>query len=494
MRGKIVAVSTAVVMIASLTRGYAADMDGIVTKAPPAPSSPAAPALCTNISDFFLTDCQLSAYGVRLYGTVDMGYGYQTNTAPFNGNYSSGIAYQLGKFSNRAMWALSPDALSSSNVGISVREPLAAGWSFIGQLQTGFNPYSLSITNAQQSLLDNRGVPTAQQTANADSSYSGQIYNQLGYAGITNDTYGTLTVFRQTSLMADGVQAYDPMGVSNAFSALGYSGVASGGGSGENSKYTSSVKYRVNIGGLHWGAEALLGGYDWGNGARAAYQGNVGGEKHVGPGVLSLDVIGGYTRDGVSESLTGTNNNTLSASLFDNRNIMALARYTVDRLKLYAGYEWISYSPPSDPITVGGFTNIAGDFICANCTNINGTTINNVAYSASNGTKDKIQQFMWVGAKYAATDSLELAVAYYHNMQNTYASSTANILNCAKSLESESYCSGSTDVASILADWQFAAKWDTYIGMTYSAANGGSSSGYLARNDLGTTAGVRFRF
>ena len=37
---------------------------------------------------------------------------------------------------------------------------------------------------------------------------------------------------------------------------------------------------------------------------------------------------------------------------------MLLAKYVTSPLKLYAGYEWIQFAPPSDPQT--GFTNIAG--------------------------------------------------------------------------------------------------------------------------------------
>ena len=56
----------------------AADLDTLVTKAPVAPPSSQA---CTSIQDFFLTACQLSWYGVRFYGTVDVGFGYQTHGA-----------------------------------------------------------------------------------------------------------------------------------------------------------------------------------------------------------------------------------------------------------------------------------------------------------------------------------------------------------------------------------------------------------------------------
>jgi len=37
-------------------------------------------------------------------------------------------------------------------------------------------------------------------------------------------------------------------------------------------------------------------------------------------------------------------------------------------------------------------------------------------------------------------------------------------------------------------------KWDAYIGTMYSAAFGGIANGDISRNNLATTAGVRFRF
>jgi hypothetical protein len=63
----------------------AADYDVMPTKAPlltKAPPLAAAPATCTGVYDFFLSACQLSWYGVRFYGTIDVGYGYQTHGAP----------------------------------------------------------------------------------------------------------------------------------------------------------------------------------------------------------------------------------------------------------------------------------------------------------------------------------------------------------------------------------------------------------------------------
>ena len=42
--------------------------------------------------------------------------------------------------------------------------------------------------------------------------------------------------------------------------------------------------------------------------------------------------------------------------------------------------------------------------------------------------------------------------------------------------------------------WRFLPKWDAYIGTFFSQLNGGLDNGYLSRNNLATTAGVRFRF
>jgi hypothetical protein len=94
-------------------------------------------------------------------------------------------------------------------------------------------------------------------------------------------------------------------------------------------------------------------------------------------------------------------------------------------------------------------------------------------------------------SKYGITRDLDFVGAYYHYIQNTY----VNGVNCSNSAAAgNSRCQGWYDVYSFVIDWRFLPKWDAYIGTMYSAAFAGFANGDISRNNLATTAGVRFRF
>lgn len=311
----------------------AADIDNIVTKAPVVTKGPPPPASCSSFQDFILSSCQLSWYGVRFYGTIDVGFGYQTHGAPFDGNFVTGASYFLQKMNRTAMWGLAPNGLSQSNIGVQIKEPLAPGWSFIAQLEAGFDPYSLRFASSPTSEFNNIGVPVNLQTTNGDSSRAGQFYNSAGFAGISSDTYGTLTVFRQNALTLDGVLAYDPMAGSYAFSPIGFSGTVAGGGDTENAKYSTAVKYRVNIGDFRAAALWQFGGYDLNNGSQSAWEAQLGGDIHnLGPGILSLDAIVGYNKDAVNLGLAGAATNAHGGAYRDD----AAAGHDRDDLQQHA--------------------------------------------------------------------------------------------------------------------------------------------------------------
>jgi len=207
-----------------------------------------------------------------------------------------------------------------------------------------------------------------------------------------------------------------------------------------------------------------------------------------------LDAIYSHVRDAVSIGLAGNPlgpagnplppflPQVLTATISDDTSVMALARYTNGPLKLFGGYEWIQFAPPSNP--QAAFTDISGDALCIGCAAINNTNIVNTTFAAH----DKILQVFWTGAKYAVTDKLDVIGAYYHYDQNNFGAG-APCNTAAKAT-----CSGTFDAVSFAVDWRFAAKFDAYAGLMFSQVNNGLANGYLNRNTIDPTVGLRFRF
>jgi predicted porin len=489
----------AVTGIAWTADAWAADI--IPTKAPPA-TVESAPTVCTDAWSFIASKCQLAWQGITVYGTIDMGAGWQSHGAPLDPLSAVSASYLIQKQNNAPLWTLAPNALTNSTIGIKGIEPIGGNISVVFDLDAGFDPYSFRFSNGAGSVAENAGLPQNQQLAWSDSSRAGQWYNGQGYIGVSSPTYGALTIFRQNSLTLDAVYAYDPFSASYAFSPIGFQGIACGGGNTENCRNSTSLKYRVDVGYVRAAVLWQFGGYAQNNASNGAYQFQVGADIPTwDQGVLSLDAIYSHVRDSVSLSLAPGSINangmptppflpqTLTATISDNTAMMLVAKYTAGPLKLYAGYEGIRYAPPSDPQTA--FTSIAGSFICQGCDAFNNTTINNTAFGV-NGLGDKIFQVMWTGAKYGVTNELDVIGAYYHYIQNSYFGTANGSPPCSGSEHPQ--CAGTFDAISVAIDWRFAAKWDVYIGAMFSQVNGGLANGFLQRNNIDPTAGLRFRF
>lgn len=492
------------ILLAAVGSSWAADVRAadMPVKAQPA-AADSTPKPCTTFEDFITTNCQLTWHGITVYGTLDAGVGWQSHGAPLSPWSAAGASYLIQRMNRSPMFGLAPNALSQSFVGIKGTEPIGNGFSFVFDWNAGFDPYSLRFANGPHSLFVDHGIPLNQQDANADSSRAGQWYNNIGYVGISSPTYGTLTVFRQNSLTNDGVLAYDPLGGSYAFSPIGFQGITCGVGDTEDCRYSTSAKYRLNIGQFRVAGLWQFGGYAQNNAANGAYQLQVGGDvPHLANGTLSVDAIFSYVRDAVSASLAGVPTNaagvpiapflpqTFTATISNDSSVMLLGKYANGPLTVYGGYEWIRFAAPSDP--QAAFTDISGDFVCLGCAVINGTNINNTAFEA-NGLGTRILQSMWTGAKYAINKDLDVMGGYYHYIQNSFFGTVAaGPIYCAD--RSHSQCAGTFDAVSFAIDWRFAPKWDTYFGVMFSQETGGLANGYLTRNNIDPTVGLRFRF
>lgn len=498
------AASVAFILISGAGGTFAADLNA-QPPSRPVTIAPASPTSCASITGFFMTDCQLSWYGVRFYGALDGGFGYETNGARFDKFASSSVNTYMGKSNLGGKFLPTPNVLSLSVAGFDIREQISQDWAFVGRIEVQFDPYALEILNGPRSVYNNIGVPLARQSAAGDSNSQGAIYDGAGYAGLSNTTLGTLTAGRQGTLVADALLVYDP-NTRASISPLGFFGSYAGGGDTEDSKATTSIKYRLIHQNYRFGLYGQVGGYDQGNASRGAFQGDIGGDFKVGPGLLTADVIGGYTKDAVTVGLSGPTNmfgyptnpytstsEVMSATLSNNTSVMVAAKYTVDQLKLYAGYQFVDFANPSDPYTTTGtgFTNISGEFLCFNCGAVNGTNISSTAY-----THHKLQNLAWVGAKYLITPTLELTGAYYHVSQNDFSGGGKNGSGgtCALASTALFSCAGSLNSGAAVLDWTFSPKWDTYVTTVYERLNGGLNNGYLANNNWSTMAGLRFRW
>ena len=76
------------------------------------------------------------------------------------------------------------------------------------------------------------------------------------YFGLSSKKFGTLTYGRQYSLIMEDMYTYDPMARSKAFSPIGYSGLAAGGGDTEDARLGNSIKYAVGYGPAHFAVHA----------------------------------------------------------------------------------------------------------------------------------------------------------------------------------------------------------------------------------------------
>ncbi len=425
--------------------------------------------------------------GITLYGTLDVGYAYQTNGRPLGG-VVSGLEFipftTTRNFTGQSVSTIAHSGLEQSKIGIRIEEPLGLGWSAIGRLDTGFDPLRGTLSNGCQSFIDNAGKPYNQQNSNADSGRCGQALNGVAYGGVSNAAYGTLTFGRQQSFQLDAIAAYDPLELSYAFSLLGYSGTNGGSGSTEGARWDNSVKYVYQYGPVHAGAMYSNGGDATGMFGQG-YGFNVGGSYRG----FSLDAV--YTKENgavnlqtaVNDTLGGT---TLAASISDNTTWSIVGKYTYDfgsgakgagpgaKLTVYGGYTHVDQSNPHDPVLSG---DAAGGIPL---TVLAGALPDNNAF-----TTDKVLQFFWTGAKYELPSGWSFTGAYYHVSQNSFVQDSAP---CVAGGASKTDCAGSFNQGSFLVDYRFNKHFDVYSGITYAVVDNGLASGFPG------TPGAKFGF
>ena len=419
-------------------------------------------------------DCPIGAYGITLYGTLDVGYGYQEWGARLDPSPDK-LNYGLAKSGHEHIWQPIYNGLSTSNLGLKMKEDLAPvglpGWALVGVLEAGINPYSGLFSNGPRSLVDQNfysanGISTVTigktkytvyntwQKTNFDSSRAGQWDNAQGYIGVSSNTWGTLTFGRTNSLSFDTLSKYDPIS-SNAFSQIGFSNSFPGFGNTELVRINTALTYKVSIPNVYTfsavrlAGQAQIGGYGVGNGATSAYYGQLGFDW----GGFSFDGVAGYAQNAVSLSsyggsytACGPNNSQISqsygfipgsgcyaanqilkATLSNNWGTQLTASYKWDRWRFYGGYIYANLANPSDAYAGGFETTASGIFVPAGAVTSTAYPLSNGTFAAPSYAFNKVLQTIWTGFRYSVPDewmhgwgSLDLAAGFYYQWQNNY--------------------------------------------------------------------------
>jgi predicted porin len=437
-------------------------------------------------------DDSLTWHGITLFGVIDIGLQYEDHGAPFSDSHPAGSNNIVQKYSRQSAFGATPSNMGQSRVGLQGAEPLVADLQAIFRIETFFNPQSGQISDAQKSMVANNGRSAATQTVNLNSSVAGQAF-QSAYAGLSSTTFGTVTFGRQLTLMADGVNKYDPNYGSQAFSLIGMSGPYAGAGDTEDKRLDSSLKYYAALADVfHVGALYKFSGAT--GSANSAYQFDLGGE-YAG---ASVDAYYSKAYSAISsaplsaaqvQDLTTVGNpafgfpvgNSLAATISDNTTFSVMGSYKIDPLKLFASYEHIQYANPNTPIKAG-FTDIGGYILAF---------VNVQSGPTATFAKDRILEVYWAGARYTVASRLDLTVAYYSVNQNAYGTGA----NSGCSTKLSATCSGTLEAYSFDADYIFTKHFDAYAGAMYSAVHDGFANGYLFQtNNINPTIGVRFKF
>jgi predicted porin len=425
-------------------------------------------------------DDSLTWKGITLYGVIDIGYQFDTHSAPFTPYRPAASGNIIRSNGYESVSGLTPSNMGQSRVGLQGIEPLVSDLAAVFQIETFFNPQSGQIADSLKSLAVNNGKAATSQNVGVDGSSAGQAF-QTAFGGFRSERFGALTFGRQVTLMNEGMITYDPNYLSTAFGLLGASNTYAGAGSSEDNRMDQVIKYLLGFGDVaHIGAMYKLNGAT-GSG-RTAVQANIGTsfegvsvdgfyskvKSSITASALSVSQVASLpTQYSISNSLVGT--------VSDNTAYALMAAYKVNPVKAFGGYEHIKYQNPATPLDAG-FTNIGGYVLAI---------VNNKAY-----TIPKIIQVYWAGLRYAVLPQLELTAAYYGVHQSAYGAGSQAGCNSS----AHSACSGNLEAFSFDADYRFNAHFDAYIGAMYSGVHDGLAAGYIYSTNINPTLGIRYKF
>ncbi len=155
----------AIVLLASVALACVSRAADLPTQKAPEPAK-AAPNCWASVWDWLnasAADCPIGAYGITLYGTLDVNATY-LHEGVDKSPAADKVNYSIQRNAYESKWLAGYNGLSASVIGLKMKEDLARvglpGWSLIGVVEAGVNPYSGMFANGPRSLAYNNGPPT----------------------------------------------------------------------------------------------------------------------------------------------------------------------------------------------------------------------------------------------------------------------------------------------------------------------------------------------
>jgi predicted porin len=435
---------------------------------------------------------------VQVYGILDAGVANVAHSLDFDPNFPVATNPNPQKAAHSATGMFN-GGLSQTRVGLKGSMSLVDDWKAFFTLESAINLTSGAVSNgavgiAQSVSATNMG---SANYMNADTHINGQLFSRGAFIGASHPVYGTFTLGHQMSLMLEAIPGYDALGGAQLFTPIGFSGGYGGGGVTDDSRVDNAFKYRVKVGDFSLGLLHKFSGASGNPTSRGAEQVNLAYESG------NFGILAAYqsfkdataTGAGVSETLTGTGGTvvigevtypvtgvtvvvpqpgTISLTFQDTQSFWLAARYKMDPVTFFAGYQTLKFSNPSNPGDDAGVTSMW---------NLVVSKVTLTPYTIAGVEQDKKQHIWWAGASWDVTSKFNAALSYYDMTQDDYSQGTYNpvTVNNTKG-------PGSQKFISALLDYKVTKAFDLYLGYMHSE-NGGALSQGFAPGTTGYVAG-----
>jgi general bacterial porin, GBP family len=409
-----------------------------------------------------VTVFEKDAAQLEIYGILDVGLGYLQHSYSASDVLASTVnSYNLNS-SPHSFTGLYSGGASMSRFGLRGAYRFGSGQQVFFRLESAINVTTGNLSNNGQAIYENiNGL----HSANSASAINGQAFARAAYLGVSDPAWGSLELGRVLNFSLDQTVQYDPLQAALLYSPIGYSGGIGGGlGATENSRLDQGVRYENAVGPVRFGAEYKFSGD---KGSQSAGYGWV--------GMLAF-THGGFSAEGTFSEMTNAvtwpvqYSNVVppdpNVQVENTRGYMLTLMYTIGKATAKAGWEDITVSAPSDRnLRIQWYYGLL------------------LPKASVNASGEQFLDLYWVGGEYRFTPQFSLEAAFYNI--DTY-----NRPEVGKAYWAQAY--------SLLADYQFAHAFDSYLGIMVTEYSGVGLTKHAPVNAYSSNGmygvGIRYRF